>query len=192
MMPLTSDETSAEWPAREQWHPAVLRFYEHWESIHPPCGLPGRRHFDPAAVPELLPWVWMLDVYREPLRFRYRLVGTEVVDCHRKELTGLWLDEAHPHLRDDPVFFERYRRVVVTGKPSWRRGQPRMNMDHEYRIVENVVLPLADDGKTIDVVICLSRFHLTDDEKPCVAGLPRLSDPEDIPDLTRILHSAGK
>lgn len=162
-----------EWPPLERWHPAVRQMYEYWCSIHPPEGLPGRRHFDPLMVAAHLPWLWMLDVQRDPLRFRYRLVGTEVVDSHRRDLTGLWLDEAHPHLRDDPIFFERYRRVALKAEPSWRRGRPRMNLDHEYRTVENVLLPLAADGSTVDVVVCLSRFWLADDEEPSVVGLPR-------------------
>ena len=39
-----------------RWHPRVARLYRYWLSIHPPGGgLPGRQHFDPVDVPELLP-----------------------------------------------------------------------------------------------------------------------------------------
>ncbi len=33
------------------WHARLLQIYRYWLSIHPPHGLPGRRHVDPTAIP---------------------------------------------------------------------------------------------------------------------------------------------
>src|SRR6202140_589588 len=69
---------------RSGWHPMVRRFYEYWLSVAPPGRLPGRQHIRPEDLVPLLPQLWMADVYRDPLRFRYRLVGTKIVqsvDC---------------------------------------------------------------------------------------------------------------
>src|SRR3546814_9213349 len=48
------------------YHPDIAALVAYWHSIHPPQGLPGRRHFDPVDVPWLLPHIWLLDVFRDP------------------------------------------------------------------------------------------------------------------------------
>src|SRR5260370_24175935 len=78
------------------WPSKLKRLYDYWLSIHPHAGLPGRQHFDPTAIPDLLPYIFMVDIERNPLRFKYRLVGTEYVRMIGRDLTGRYLDEAHP------------------------------------------------------------------------------------------------
>src|SRR5258707_1296396 len=63
---------------RSSWHPLVCRLYEYWRAAAPPGRLPGRQHIAPEDIVPLLSRLWMLDVFREPLRFRYRLVGTDI------------------------------------------------------------------------------------------------------------------
>src|SRR3546814_6108920 len=77
--------------------PKIKALYDYWQSIRPnDLALPGRRHFDPLDIPELLPNIQMLDVKRDPLRFRFRLIGTEIVrftgrrsEEHTSELQSL-------------------------------------------------------------------------------------------------------
>src|ERR1700681_3947345 len=72
---------------RSGWHPTVRRFYEYWLSVAPSGRLPGRQHIHPEDLVTVLPRVWMLDVYRNPLRFRYRLAGTHIDLSVHRELT---------------------------------------------------------------------------------------------------------
>jgi hypothetical protein len=148
-----------------RWHAKVARLYAYWLSIHPAGGLPGRRHFDPLAVHELLPNIWLLDVQREPFRLRYRLAGTMITDRLGREVTGLWLDEAHPHLASDPDYFRRYRSVAFDATPSWRRGKPNFRQDEHVAEIENLMLPLACDGVTVDMLLVISvRYTLAGEE----------------------------
>lgn len=144
------------------WHPKLQHFYQYWRHIHPPQGLPGRHHFDPLAIASLLPNVWLLDVQRDPFRLRYRLVGTRIVDAIGCEVTGRWLDEAHPHLLSDPNFFSRYRAVTESKIPSHRRGRPRAWMPEDYREIENLAVPLAADGEAVDMLAMLTVFYRPD------------------------------
>ncbi len=73
---------------RAGWHPLVGRFYEYWLSAAPAGRLPGRQHIRPEEIPGFLSRLWMLDVCREPLRYRYRLCGTELVRSLGREVTG--------------------------------------------------------------------------------------------------------
>ncbi len=142
------------------WNNRLAALYAHWRKIRPaPDMLPGRRHFDPVDVPKLLASIWMLDVFREPFRLRYRLVGTNVVRTLSEDLTGRWLEEARPRVLDDPRYFDRYRFMVETGRATWRRGPAQMTHDPHWHRLENVMMPLAADGRTVDILLCGSIFY---------------------------------
>jgi len=81
---------------RSGWHPAARAFYEYWLAITPPGRLPGRQHIKPEDIAPLLSRVWLADVYRDPLRLRFRLTGTAAVQSFGREVTGHWLDEVQP------------------------------------------------------------------------------------------------
>lgn len=150
---------------RALWHPKVERLYAYWLAIHPPGALPGRQHFDPLAVHDLLPNIWLLDVQRAPFRLRYRLAGTRITERLGREVTGQWLDEAHPHLARSDAYFHRYRAVVDGAHPSWRRGPPFFRQDEHVAELENLMLPLAGDGVNVDVLLILTvRYALNGTE----------------------------
>jgi hypothetical protein len=138
------------------WHPSVRQFYDYWLSVAPPGRLPGRQHIRPEDMVPLLPRLWMLDVFRDPLRFRYRLVGTDIVRSVQRELTGQWLDEAQPETVANPALLNRYRFIVDTGRPTWRRGSTLWRRDPHHRTLENCLVPLAADGETVDKVLAFT------------------------------------
>lgn len=141
------------------WDPDIQAIFRHWRKMGPAGQLPGRQHLVPTDILKLLPGVWLLDVQREPFRLRYRLVGTRVVNGIGRDVTGLWLDDAHPDMAAAPTYLDRYRRVVATRVPSWRRGRPRLSIRLDFDIIENVVLPLASDGEQVDMLLALTVFH---------------------------------
>lgn len=153
---------SASVPDVDQWHPRVRELYSHWLAIHPPVGLPGRQHLRPADIPGLLPYIWMLDVHREPFRLKYRLAGTRIVDALKREVTGMWLDDAHPHIRDDEAYLERYRRVALHKEVRWRRGTPVFKQDQHVAELENLILPLATDGECVDILLIITVRYRND------------------------------
>lgn len=146
-----------------RWQPRTTRLYHYWLSIHPAGGgLPGRQHFDPVAVPDLLPGLWLLDVQHQPFRLRYRLVGTGIVEAIGREVTGQWLDEAHPHIDGNREFIERYEQAVTTRTPSWRKGKPRLWAHKDYRTIENLLLPFARDGSVVDMLAAFTVLYRPD------------------------------
>ena len=141
---------------RSGWHPMVRRFYDYWLSVAPAGCLPGRQHIRPEDIVPLLPRVWMLDIYREPLRFRFRLAGTDIVHSVNCELTGRWLDEVQPELVATPMAFDRYRLVAEVGRPTWRHGPIYWTRDASHREVETCMVPLAADGVSVDKIFGVS------------------------------------
>jgi hypothetical protein len=141
------------------WHPKIRALYDHWLSIHPGGGaLPGRRDFDPMAVPLLLPHILLLDVEGKPPRFRYRVIGTRMVDALGRDLTGQWLDEAHESEGYRPEF-PGYERVVNEREPQWRRGPPHFaSYIDKCTGMERVFLPLASNGRDVDMILIIAVF----------------------------------
>ena len=141
------------------WSLPVRQLYEYWRAIHPADGkLPGRQHFDPLDVPLLMPMVWMVDVVRNAgtIRFRYRLLGTRHVRAMTRDYTGWWMDEAHANFTNHP--YAAHYLQVSEGQASWRRGRPGFHVHSDYFEMERVMLPLARDGSTVDMILAITAY----------------------------------
>lgn len=138
--------------------PVLRGVYAYWRGVHPPVGLPGRQHIDPQALRKFLPYIWLIDIEREPFRLRYRLIGTAVVHVLGKDMTGQWFDEAHPEPASRTSYLARAQGVMSDGVPDWRRGRPNLWQHETHHIVQNLILPLAADGTTVDMLFNASVF----------------------------------
>jgi hypothetical protein len=141
---------------RTGWQPLVRRLYDYWRLVAAPGRLPGRRDLVPEDIAPLWSRVWMLDVFRHPLRYRYRLCGTDMVHSLGREVTGAWVDEIHPELIANPQSRERLRFMAETGCATWRRGLPLWTRDPKHRVIETCIVPLACDGRTVDKMMAVS------------------------------------
>lgn len=132
----------------------LVALKHYWQTIHPATGLPGRQHFDPLDVPRLLPWLVLADVTREPLRFRYRLIGTVHVDSLGFNPTGRWFDEVHPNFAETSACRE-FVAIVERGEPVHYRGPLTFVTTKDYLEIERLTVPLARDGKTVDMLLSI-------------------------------------
>lgn len=144
-------------------HPRLRRVMDHWLAARTEgAGLPSRATIDPGAVRADLPYVWLLDVQQAPFRLRYRLVGTKIAEAAKRALTGLWLDEAHADGGAEWAV-ARARRAAAERRPDWSRGPqslfPQTALRHG---IETLMLPLAADGRNVDMLLCCSAFHRND------------------------------
>jgi hypothetical protein len=138
----------------------IGRLHRYWRGIQPAAGLiPARRHLDPAAIPRLLPALRLYDVHRDPWRFRYRLVGTELVRVLGRDLTGGWYHENVPNAETTRSYADLV--FVAEGKGfCYRRGFPLELMPHKDHITaERILLPLADDGRAVNMVLGFTVHH---------------------------------
>jgi hypothetical protein len=75
--------------------PLVAALYEYWNRKRAGRAMPDRKDIDPSEMPRgLLPYLFMVDFSGQPRRWRYRLMGTEMVNRLGVDLTGRYLDEA--------------------------------------------------------------------------------------------------
>jgi hypothetical protein len=140
--------------------PRIAELHRHWLSLHPaPNVLPGRQHFDPARVRDLLPWLLLLDVQREPLRLKYRLLGTEHVRMLGCDPTGKWLDEVHPVDMDSP-FFSLLAAAVSTGAVGYYKSPADVFAGKLHVLIEWLVVPLARNGRDVDMLLMIAPTSL--------------------------------
>lgn len=139
----------------------ITMLYRHWLAIRPaPDLLPGRQHFDPLAVPPLLSAIWMLDVQREPLRFKYRLLGTDHVAAMERDVTGRWVDELFPDFTAEPNYSQCLA-AAERGQVCFYKGPPLYHVRKDYLAMERILLPLARDGRTVDMLLAMTLYSTT-------------------------------
>lgn len=145
-------------------HPAIREAYDYWLAAAPGAGrLPGRDHLDPLDIPRLLPHVWLVDVENgEPAAFRYRIVGTAIDRAMGRTLAGCRMHEVSPDFYDRPEVCGPYLTMLQDRQPSYRKGLPLFAHNQQYCELERLLMPLARDGRRVDMLFCVTLFYLPD------------------------------
>lgn len=119
-------------------------------------GVPSRSEIDPVDVRELLPNLMMIDMVGDPVRFRYRLVGTRVVQYTGFDFTGRCLDEMVFQGRD---FIEQcYRRMLAEKRPVFGHYAWLVRSRH-FGQCEFGLFPLSDGGATVNRGISIEDYE---------------------------------
>ncbi len=143
----------------------VVSLYEYWRRIAPAPGvLPGRQHLHPTEIPKLLPNVWLVDVEGEPKRFRMRLIGSALQQAGIPHKPGDFVETPVPPALRQAALSD-FRFVVSAREPVWFRGTPRVPHAKEVYEIERIYLPLAADGATVDVLLCMTVFYKSTGEE---------------------------
>ncbi|GHD56862.1 hypothetical protein GCM10017083_37490 [Thalassobaculum fulvum] len=145
--------------------------YDHWHGIHPLNGkLPGRQHFDPVELahryPQLLQHLWLVDVERDPLRFRLQLVGSAVYMTSPFARSGRYIDEFIDPASRAETLNAAFTRLVETRQPEFRQGWPRVASSRHARQLARLSLPLAADGETVDTIVNLTTYAWATIDRP--------------------------
>lgn len=120
--------------------------------------MPSRGDIDPAEIKELLPHLLITDISYPPLRVHFRLVGTGIVEAAHCDLTGHWLHETDLGGTDE-AWARVYERVAVSRSPVF--GQTRATVRAtDTRLFHWVVLPLSDDGETVNHTLELEDWEM--------------------------------
>lgn len=135
--------------------PALKEFAAYWRGKTAGHRPPHPGAIDPTEIPGLLLFVVIAQLEAAPLRVRYRLVGTRVVEAHGADYTNRYLDECGFLIEAE--LMECYRRLVAEAAPvfmyyEWeRRSWPRA--ESSIGASESGFFPLSSDGLTVDRAI---------------------------------------
>ncbi|MFC3228378.1 PAS domain-containing protein [Marinibaculum pumilum] len=123
-----------------------------WRQRLGPGGeLPGRAAFGARELMAFQGIISLLTVDHEPLRLRYRLIGTHVTQTLGRDSTGRMLDEVYP-ADLIPMILETYTQCIRSRAPVSTTGQLK-HVIKDYLPFESVDLPLASDGHHVDMIL---------------------------------------
>jgi hypothetical protein len=126
----------------------------YWESKLAGRTMPSRRDFDPLIeTPKLLPWMLLTDVFRDPLDFRYRLIGTRIVERSRGDYTGKRFSELAHAGPESQVW--RDRLAVMSSRAPLLAQPPYTGKFEEIRRVSGIHLPLSDDDAEVNMIMTI-------------------------------------
>lgn len=128
--------------------------FAYWRARAGAKSIPARGDIDPVVdLGHLVQHLFLVDVERDPLRFRYRLVGTKVVEHVGTDMTGKYLDQL-------VEFDTQYARVKPDYETTVERRTATVSLvrfltkDGEHSVnYERLLLPLSDDGRTVNMIL---------------------------------------
>jgi hypothetical protein len=151
--------------------PRLQRFFAYWDERRNGRAFPTRHDLDPADFPFILGYVTLVEVQYEPLRFRFRLHGSELVRHGGYDMTGKGIEEL-PGEENKRVFLERCLSLLESRQPQLvRSARP---LDGRMLRFEAVWVPLSDDGQTINML--MRALVYCDAAPPSAAGPFRQSN----------------
>jgi hypothetical protein len=134
----------------------LLELHAYWLSLSSEGSTPYRGAFKPAAIPSLLPSIFLIDVLNGPRNFRFRLVGTTFKTASGQELTGRLISEVFPPEFHQEVF-DGWNAVVENGGPNWARGRFWLK-EKDFLNWQGVALPLRAPNGATDQLLGAATF----------------------------------
>jgi hypothetical protein len=130
----------------EQRLDALLAY---WERKRGARAFPARADIDPLELGFILGHLLLVDVQREPLRYRIRLHGTELAKRAGYDMTGKMLDTLRvPEFRE--LARRSFTKVVETRAP-FRASRDRI-IDRRRHRYDTLMLPLGGDAQ-VDMLL---------------------------------------
>jgi PAS domain len=131
--------------------PELRELYHYWSQKRGRSGYPSRADIEPEQIKRLLPFVLLLDVMDGGQHFRFRLVGTDAASGI--DPTGKLLHEAAP----EGVYRNHISALFARGAAGPGALYSRATYAYDDapgpRSISRVFLPLATDGKTVDMLM---------------------------------------
>lgn len=147
-------------------HPSYDKLLGLWREKSEGRPMPRRSQFTPRDLKDLLRNILIFErIERNPSRFRWRLVGTNITEITGYNMTGKTIEESVPaeHL---PRWIECGDLILDGGQPLRFLGRVHIS-GREYLDAENLFVPLANDNDEPTFIMGLCNYT------------PRRSDAED-------------
>lgn len=159
----TASELRWDFAAADCREPAIARLYTYWCERKGEHRFPARQDIDPIGMKFALGGITLFDIHwpataddagSKP-RFRYRLIGSEIVARDGFDLTGRWLDEL-PLLQYRSLLLSRLEMLARRPAPLLVRN--KQFYDSRWYDYEAIWLPLASDHENVDILMACQIF----------------------------------
>lgn len=137
--------------------PRIKDVLDLWEKKRRGRIAPARRDFDPAELKAVLTCVTLVDVHHDPLDFRYRLVGSEMVHAYGRDMTGLSVRDLQLRPFRDLILRD-LTELIATRQPQYAALHFTNPAGH-LRAYQLLRLPLSSDGERIDMLLLVAEVE---------------------------------
>ena len=125
--------------------------YDYWQRKRDDRPLPARADIDPIELKYLLGNLFLVDVAYGPLRFRYRLAGTNIVQLLGRELTGRTVDDLEGLPMGPQIVKQHFSEVVLSREPSYKLLE--LTIGRTPIVYRRLLLPLSPDGGAVNMLL---------------------------------------
>ncbi|MBO6826814.1 MAG: PAS domain-containing protein [Sneathiella sp.] len=124
--------------------------YDYWRSKYQSGVIPSRADVEPTEIPQLLKHVGLVDVLPGD-DFRYRLVGTHMVNFFDKDFTGTLISQSKQG-KYGIVLRDMYRQVREHKRALFSKSR-FVYQDEKPIEMRRLVLPLSDNNNDINMLL---------------------------------------
>jgi hypothetical protein len=147
----TSDEPFAH--VRTQ---ALRHLLAYWYDKRGERTLPALKDIDPTDIPWVLGQIWLCDRLVDSGRFRYRLAGEKINAFWGHSIAGKYPDEFIP---PDRLQSTTEKLAMACELPAIIHDRICLSLTEEIaQNGERVILPLSDDGRSVNVLLGAAQF----------------------------------
>lgn len=138
----------------------VAHLLKLWRAARPvPDRLPARQHLDPITLgADLLPYIALIDGTDNVTRFRFRLVGSKLVEHAGLDLSGQYIEDLNPNKDYADYVNGLYRLARDTRLPVYSQTRYRAPSGR-IGVTRRLTCPLAEDGVSVDRFIAAQVFE---------------------------------
>jgi hypothetical protein len=127
----------------------------YWRAKRGSRSMPARRDIDPVEMPKLLPNLVLIDHVDD--RYRFRLVGSELVYAYGRDYTGHYADEFFTGSRAKNII-EVYGIVQDARRPAFMRSRYETTKDINL-IANRLYFPLSADDRDVNMILGALTFE---------------------------------
>jgi len=130
---------------------------DYWDSKRGARRMPARRDIEPTEILDLLPYVVLIDVEREPLDFRYRLVGTAVAARFGHDRTGERFS-ALPQQSEGSEIWKTAVRILEEKRPIVSHI-PYVGFHRWVQNYRDISMPLSENNDDVNMIFGVLQFE---------------------------------
>lgn len=170
--------------------------FQYWESKRQGSQLPSREDIEPAEISEYLPHVGLIDVVPKLKGFRYRLIGTHMVNMFGRDFTGMALGEELKDGAYGRFLRAYYSDAVLHRAPVFCESIFRYRGSGDLRI-RRLVMPLTakSDPKSVTMLFFSNSFYRSRAHDQVIYASPVEDGPflsENIEDIEILIQARGQ
>jgi hypothetical protein len=135
--------------------PILAGALAYWQAKRGNRSMPSRRDIDPVEVPKLLPNLQLIEMVAGG-RWRYRLIGTALVEAFGRDYTGQFPDELFDAPRARSII-ETHNAVREARQPMFLRSRYITTKDVDI-VANRLYLPLSDDDREVNMILGALTF----------------------------------